>query len=437
MCSSAGCLELSPYVWCNWRRRVRRIASDADGVAHVQGPGLCPAGGERRRRVRGRGRAGVDLRVALDRLARADAEVVVEGGRELKTSLRPGGAPAGGGARVRGTWAVSAPRRGGGSWTGRPPTARCPTAGSCSRTPQLVGLPRARRDGETTDGAADGDAGRAPPPRRRRRGPSHSPGCCALPRRRGRRAPGEAQRADAAPVLRGLLDELKRCPLVLSERAPRRRRADAPVARALPRPGARGRARRRARTTPSRRAPPPPGRRSPFLWRGTRTRGTTHETAPRRACRRGGRLGSRSSDVGPPLRTPQTARGAEARLGRGAALVLLRPAAAAPADGAPRRPAAFDAFPRRCSAPRSASARSRRRRRSSAASWSSGQETGDSTSLQRVFPRNDSKGKSIHASSSPRETIARPRLGGKRSRYEAFPKVVSPLSCPGGAHGQD
>ena len=39
-----------------------------------------------------------------------------------------------------------------------------------------------------------------------------------------------------------------------------------------------------------------------------------------------------------------------------------------------------------------------------------GQETGDSTSLQRGFSRSDSRKKRIHALGSPREMIARPNM---------------------------
>ena len=39
-----------------------------------------------------------------------------------------------------------------------------------------------------------------------------------------------------------------------------------------------------------------------------------------------------------------------------------------------------------------------------------GQEKGDSTSLQRGFSRSDSQEESIHALSSPREMIARPKM---------------------------
>ena len=65
-----------------------------------------------------------------------------------------------------------------------------------------------------------------------------------------------------------------------------------------------------------------------------------------------------------------------------------------------------------------------------------GQETGDSTSLQRGCFRSSAREKRSHALSSPREMIARPNMraktSGNRPRYEP-PKLanVSRVSCPG------
>ena len=50
-----------------------------------------------------------------------------------------------------------------------------------------------------------------------------------------------------------------------------------------------------------------------------------------------------------------------------------------------------------------------------------GRRKGDSTSLQHEYPRSDAREASLHASSAPREMIARPaKSSGKRSRYEVF-----------------
>ena len=70
--------------------------------------------------------------------------------------------------------------------------------------------------------------------------------------------------------------------------------------------------------------------------------------------------------------------------------------------------------------------------------WTPGQEKGDSTSLQRGCSRSDVREESIHALSSPREMIARPKMSQnewKTTEIRAS-KVgnVSPFSCPGEAN---